>query len=52
MQLREIITGYSEKLAKYEYINTVYGQNTEVLDVKAGGEYSCQCVLKNFQDKA
>jgi hypothetical protein len=49
MPLREIISGYSEKQTKH--INTLYGQNAEFFGVKAGGEYSCQCVLKNFQKK-
>jgi hypothetical protein len=50
MQLREIITGYSEN--RVNCISTLCGQNAEFLDVKAGGEYSCHCVLKHFEEKA
>jgi hypothetical protein len=44
MLFREIIDVYSEKHAKP--INTLYGLNAELLNVKAVGTYSYNCALK------
>jgi hypothetical protein len=44
MQFKEIITVYSENCAKP--INTLCGQNAELLIIKAGGAHSYHWALK------
>jgi uracil DNA glycosylase len=41
---KEIIAVYSENHTKH--INTTWGQNAELLNVKSGGTYSYHCALK------
>jgi hypothetical protein len=45
MLFKEIIVFYSEKHMKP--VNTPFGQNAEILIVKAGGTYSYHWVLNN-----
>jgi hypothetical protein len=46
MLFKEIIAVYSENHTKY-LINTLYGQNSELSNVKMGGTYSYHCALKS-----
>jgi hypothetical protein len=46
MLYREIIAVCSEIHTKH--INTLYGQNRELLNVKPGGAYSNHCALKGY----
>jgi hypothetical protein len=46
MLFKEIITVYSENNTKL--INTLYGQNAEILNVKAGGTYNYHSALKGY----
>jgi hypothetical protein len=48
MLYSEIIAGCSEIHTKH--INTLCGQNVELLNVKRGGTYSDHCALKHERD--
>ena len=45
MLYREIIIAVCSEIHT-KHINTLWGQNVELLNVKPGGTYSDQCVLK------
>jgi hypothetical protein len=44
MLFREIIAVYCENHT--EHVNTLCGQNVQLLNVKSGGVYSKRCALK------